>query len=76
MVWGRKMGHQKTYFVVMQDNFNALYRRSLVTSCRNISPLFIHIKIEVWNKLKQNKKDIECNVFFVLSYLKGVDILS
>ena len=35
-----KMGDQKTYFVVMQDNFNALYRRHLVT----ISPLFIHIK--------------------------------
>ena len=35
-----KMGDQKTYFDVMQDNFNALYRRYLV----NISPLFIHIK--------------------------------
>ena len=35
-----KMGDQKTYFVVMQDNFNALYRRHLVT----ISPLIIHIK--------------------------------
>ena len=35
-----KMGDQKTYFVVMQDNFNALYRRHLVT----ISPLFLHIK--------------------------------
>ena len=35
-----KMGDHKTYFVVMQDNFNALYRRHLVT----ISPLFIHIK--------------------------------
>ena len=27
VVWGGKMGDQKTYFVVMQDNFNALYRR-------------------------------------------------
>ena len=35
-----KMGDQKTYFVVMQDNFKALYRRHLVT----ISSLFIHIK--------------------------------
>ena len=35
-----KMGDQKTYFVVMQANFNALYRRHLVT----ISSLFIHIK--------------------------------
>ena len=35
-----KMGDQKMYFVVMQDNFNALYRRHLVT----ISPLFINIK--------------------------------
>ena len=26
VVWGGKMGDQKTYFVVMQDNFNALYR--------------------------------------------------
>ena len=40
VVWGGKMGNQKTYFVVMQDNFNALYRRHLVT----ISPLFLHIK--------------------------------
>ena len=38
--WGGKMGDQKTYFVVMQDNFNALYRRHIVT----ISPLFLHIK--------------------------------
>ena len=28
---GEEMGDQKTYFVVMQDNFNALYRRHLVT---------------------------------------------
>ena len=27
------MGDQKTYFVVMQDSFNALYRRRLVSSC-------------------------------------------
>ena len=40
VVWGGKMGDQKTYFVVMQDNFNALYRRHLVT----ISPLLLHIK--------------------------------
>ena len=48
VVWGwKKMGDQKTYFVVMQDNFNALYRRHLVT----ISPLFIHIKnwSDIWN---------------------------
>ena len=41
---GGKMGDQKTCFVVMQDNFNALYRRHLVTSCHTISPLFLHIK--------------------------------
>ena len=35
-----KMGDQKKYVVVMQDKFNALYQRHLVT----ISPLFIHIK--------------------------------
>ena len=40
VVWGGKMGDQKTYFVVMQENFNALYRR-LVTSCHTISPLFL-----------------------------------
>ena len=44
VVWGGKMGDQKTYFAVMQDNFNALYRRHLVTSCHTISPLFLHIK--------------------------------
>ena len=44
VVWGGKMGDQKTYFVVMQDNFKALYRRRLVTSCHTISPLFLHIK--------------------------------
>ena len=32
------------YFLVMQDNFNALYRRRLVTSCHTITPLFLHIK--------------------------------
>ena len=31
VVWGGKMGDQKTYFVIMQDNFSALYRRHLVT---------------------------------------------
>ena len=25
VVWGGKMGDQKTYFVVIQDNFNAFY---------------------------------------------------
>ena len=40
VVWGGKMGDQKTYFVVMQDNCNVLYRRHLVT----IFPLFLHIK--------------------------------
>ena len=40
VVWGGKMGDQKTYFVVMQDNFSALHRRHLVT----ISPSFLHIK--------------------------------
>ena len=30
VVCGGKMGDQKTYFVVMQNNFNALYRRLLV----------------------------------------------
>ena len=39
-----KMGDQKTHFVVKQDNFNALYRRHLVTSCHTISQLFLHIK--------------------------------
>ena len=80
VVWGGKMGDQKTYFDVMQDNFNALYRRRLVCSCHTISPLFLHIKIEVifgiWNKLKQNKKSYWMQCIFVLSFLKGVDILS
>ena len=40
VVWGGNMGDQKTYFVAMQDNFNALYRRRLVSSCQTISPLF------------------------------------
>ena len=40
VVWGEKLGDQKTYFVVMQDNFNTLYRRYLVI----ISPLFLCIK--------------------------------
>ena len=44
VVWGGKMVDQKTYFVVMQDRFNALYRRHLVSSCHTISPLFLHIK--------------------------------
>ena len=44
VVWGGKMSDQKTYFVVMQDNFNALYRRDLMISCHIISPLFLHIK--------------------------------
>ena len=60
-----KMGDQKTYFIVMQDNFNVLRQRRLVTSCHTISPLFIHKNWrDIWNKFKQNKKSIECNVFF------------
>ena len=44
----------------------------------HFSIIFTHKKIEVifginW---KQTKKAIECNVFFMLSFLKGVDILS
>ena len=38
VVLGGKMGDQKTYFFVMQDNFNALYRRRLASSCHTISP--------------------------------------
>ena len=59
------MGDHKTYFVVVQDNFNALYRRHLVTSCHTISPLFLHIKIEVifGNKTKQNKKLLNAMCF-------------
>ena len=51
VVWGGKMGDQKTYFIVMQDNFNALYRRHLVTSCQTISPLLLYIKnwSDIWN---------------------------
>ena len=30
VVWGGKIGDQKTHFVVMQDSFNALYRRRLL----------------------------------------------
>ena len=32
VVLGGKLGDQKTYFVIMQDNFNALYRRHLASS--------------------------------------------
>ena len=51
-----KMGDQKTYFLVMQDNFSAFYRRHLVTSCHTISPLFLHIKIEVIFGIKTKQK--------------------
>ena len=44
VVWDGKMGDRKTYFVVMKDNFSALYRRRLVSSCYTISPLFFNIK--------------------------------
>ena len=44
---GWKNGWPEDVFVVMQDNFNALYRRHLVT----ISPLFLHLKnwTDIWN---------------------------
>ena len=64
VVWGGKMGDQKTYFVVMQGNFNALYRRHLVT----ISPLFLHIKNEVIFGIKTKQKAVECNVFFCAKF--------
>ena len=50
-VCGGEMGDLKTFFVVMQDNFNALYWRHLVTSCHTISPLFLHINnwSDIWN---------------------------
>ena len=67
VVWGGKMGDQKTYFVVTQDNFNALDRRHLVTSCHTISPLFLHIKIEVIFRIKtKQKKLLNAMFFFVL----------
>ena len=53
-----KMGDQKTYFVVMQDNFNA------TTSCDHFSIIYTHKKLKRNLELKQNKKFIECNVFF------------
>ena len=46
VVWGRNIGAKKTYFAVMQDNFNALYRRRLVTPCL-FSIIFTIKKIEV-----------------------------
>ena len=89
LVWGGKIGDQKTYFVVMQDNFNSLYRRHLVT----ISPFFLfhfyvlfflHIKkFEVIFGIKTKQKSYWMqSIFFsfllfsVISFLKGVDILS
>ena len=38
--------------------------------------IFTHKKLKLYLELKQNKKAIACNVVFVLSFLKGVDILS
>ena len=67
VVCGGKMSDQKTYFVVMQDKFNALYRRCLVTACHTSSSSFLTHKKKWsgnWNRLKQKKKTIECNVFF------------
>ena len=49
VVWSGKMGDQKTYFVDMQDNFNALYRRHLVTSCHmpyHFSIIFTHKRLK------------------------------
>ena len=63
VVLGGKMGDQKTYFVVMQDNFNALYRRHLVT----ISPLFLHIKNEVIFGIK-TKQDFFFFFFFCAKF--------
>ena len=45
------MGDQKTYLVVMQDNFNALYRHRV-----SISPLFLHIKNDVIFGIKTKHK--------------------
>ena len=44
VVWGGKVGERKTFFVVMQNNFNGLFRRHLVTSCHTIFLLFLYIK--------------------------------
>ena len=64
VVWGGTMGDQKTYFVVMQDNFNALYRRHLVT----ISPLFLYIKIEVIFGIETKQKSYCMQCTFFLSF--------
>ena len=64
VVWCGKMG-EKTYFVVMQDNFNALYRRHLVI----ISPLFLHIKKLKWYlELKQTKTLLNAMYFFCAKF--------
>ena len=78
VVWGWKNGWPEDVLCCHARQFQWLIS---TTSCDHFSIIYTHKKLKWYLELKQNKKVIECNVFFfcfffVLSFLKGVDILS
>ena len=75
VVWGWKNGWPEDVLCCHARRFQCIIS---TTSCDHFSIIYTHKKLKWYLELKQNKKVIECNVFFfcVLSFLKGVDILS
>ena len=88
VVWGWKNGWPEDVLCCHARQFQCIIS---TTSCDHFSIIYTNKKLKWYLELKQNKKVIECNVLFfsifvfflffflfcfVLSFLKGVDILS
>ena len=76
VVWGWKNGWPEDVLCCHARRFQCIISTTSI--------IYTHKKLKWYLELKQNKKVIECNLFiylfiyffFVLSFLKGVDILS
>ena len=79
VVWGWKNGWPEDVLCCHARQFQCIIS---TTSCDHFSIIYTHKELKWYLELKQNKKVIECNVFFFffffffLNFLKGVDILS
>ena len=74
VVWGWKNGWPEDVLCCHARQFQCIIS---TTSCDHFSIIFTHKKIEVIFGIKTKQKSywMQC-IFFVLSFLKGVDILS
>ena len=75
LVWGWKNGWPEDVLCCHARQFQCIIS---TTSCDHFSIIYRHKKLKWYLELKQNKKLLNAIYFFffVLSFLKGVDILS